>query len=299
VSAATVCPACGATRTSVAFSAADRALKAVPGTFSYLRCDTCRTVFQWPQPDDDVLSRSYAADYGNYQAEATLIERLGEPIARREAKRVARHADAASPLLELGCGTGRFLDRLRASGWTGALTGVEYDDVTAQATSRRLGISVSSGTVEATPLLDGEFGAIVLRHVIEHLRDPLAQLPRLRRALRPGGLLYLATPDANALSARVFGERWWGYEVPRHLVVFSAQALQDALTDAGFTVVDRWWNWAPQMWSGSTRLALDGRPSAEWWGRTANPLTLPVFGLAGAVEVLARRSTMFSVVARA
>jgi SAM-dependent methyltransferase len=293
------CLACGeAGRLSPAFTARDRSLHAVEGEFSYVRCDACGSVLQWPQPDEMQLAAAYAADYGNYQAEPSLLERVGEPLARREAARLVRAANPSTPLIELGCGTGRFLERARRSGWTGPIRGSEYDATTAESTSRRVGIPVDVGTVETTHFEDGSQGAIVLRHVIEHLRDPRQQVERLRAALRPDGVLYLATPDANALAASVFGDRWWGYEVPRHLVVFSADALTDLLEQSGFEVVDRWWNWAPQMWSGSLGLRLDGRPRREFWSRTANPLTLPVFGAAAAVEVATHRSTMFSIVAR-
>lgn len=281
-----------------AFTARDRSLKAVDGEFAYARCSHCRSVLQTPQPDDATLAAAYAADYGNYQAEPSLLERVGEPLARREATRLLRSADAASPVIELGCGTGRFLERLRRSGWTGPMRGSEYDAATAAKTSSRLAVPVEVGTVETTNLEPGTQGAIVLRHVIEHLREPAEQLERLRGALRPDGVLYLATPDANAISAAVFGDRWWGYEVPRHLVIFSASALATLLERNGFEIVDRWWNWAPQMWSGSLGLRLDGRPRKEFWSRTANPLTLPVFGAAAAVEVATHRSTMFSIVAR-
>lgn len=293
------CLACGRAGTlDQAFTARDRSLKAVPGEFSFVRCRACDSVLQHPQPDDATLAQSYAADYGNYQAEPSLLERLGEPLARREAGRLVRLGDPTAPMLELGCGTGRFLERARHSGWTGTLSGSEYDAATAASTAQRLGIDVSVGTVEGSDIEPGSQGAIVLRHVIEHLRDPVAQLPELRKGLRPDGLLYLATPDAHALSARVFGDRWWGYEVPRHLVVFSSKALAQALERSGFQVVDRWWNWAPQMWSGSLGLALDERTRRDWWSKMANPLTLPPFGVAAGVEVLARRSTMFSIVAR-
>lgn len=293
------CLACGAEGQLVAaFSARDRSLKAVDGEFSFARCGACNSVVQHPQPDDATLAKAYAADYGNYQAAPSLLERIGEPIARREAARLVRVADQSGPIIELGCGTGRFLERARHSGWTGTIRGSEYDEATAAHTAERLGIQVDVGRVETTELDDEAYSAIVLRHVIEHLRSPVEALPRLRAGLKPGGHLYLATPDANALAAQVFGNRWWGYEVPRHLVVFSADALAEALRDNGFEVVDQWWNWAPQMWSGSLGLKLDGRKRQSLWSHPANPLTLPVFGAAAAYEVASHRSTMFSIVAR-
>jgi SAM-dependent methyltransferase len=254
-----------------------------------------------PQPDDEVLAAAYSSSYGNYQAERSLVERVAEPLAQREATRVASLADTGKPMLELGCGTGRFLERLRAAGWHGPLAGVEYSAEVAADTSVRLGIPVAAGTVEDADLGADPLGLLVLRHVIEHLRDPGAALVRARGALRSDGVLYLATPDARALSAAVFGRYWWGYEVPRHIVVFSRDGLRRLVEAHGFRVVGEWWSFAPQMWNASLGLALDRggrRPRVAAATHLLNPLVTGPAVLAAAAEVLLRRSTMYALAAR-
>jgi SAM-dependent methyltransferase len=252
-----VCPACGSAAVAHAFSVGDCALRSVPGEFAYSRCDNCRSVFADPPPSPDILAAAYGSGYGNYQSRRRVIERLAEPLLKREARRVVNAGAGDRPLVEIGCGTGRFLERLDASGWTGPISGVEYSPGVAADTARRTGFAVTAGTAEEAPLDGGPYGAIVLRHVIEHLRDPQAVLARLAAALDPRGVLYIATPDATAWAARVFGRRWWGYEVPRHLVVFSSAALRDAVSRAGLRVTDEHWSFAPEMWNASLYLALD------------------------------------------
>jgi SAM-dependent methyltransferase len=171
----------------------------------------------------------------------------------------------------------------------------------AEETARRTGFQVVAGTAENAPL-DRQYGAIVLRHVIEHLRDPHAVLRRLAGALAPGGVLYVATPDSTAWAARVFGRRWWGYEVPRHLVIFSSSALRGALGQAGFRVLDEHWAFSPDMWNGSLYLALDRGRGLQWTRRAtslANPLLSGVTAVAAGAEALLGRSTMYSVIAQA
>jgi SAM-dependent methyltransferase len=301
VSAAPPCPACGATATAGAFTARDWALRAAPGEFSFARCGACATVFAEPQPSDAELAAAYASSYGNYQADRSLVERIAEPLAQREATRVAAIADPGGPMLELGCGTGRFLERLRHAGWRGPLAGVEYSAEVAAATGERLGIPVAAGTVESADLGPEPLALLVLRHVIEHLRDPAVALDRARSALRRDGVLYIATPDARALSARAFGRYWWGYEVPRHLVVFSRDGLRRLVEAHGFRIAGEWWSFAPQMWNASLGLALDrgeGRPWVRGATHLLNPaVTVPAVALAG-LEVLVRRSTMYALAAR-
>lgn len=284
-----------------AFTARDWALRAAPGDFAYRRCETCRSLFAAPQPSDEVLTRAYATSYGNYQPGRTLVERVAEPLAQREATRLVRLADPTSPFIELGCGTGRFLERAVRAGWTGRIRGVEYSAEVARAGSSATGLRIDPGTAEDVDLSDGPYGTIVLRHVVEHLRDPAAVLARLRDALRPDGLLYLATPDARALSARVFGRYWWGNEVPRHLVIFSRDGLRDLVAASGFGIVTEWWSFAPQMWNASLGLALDRGRGLGWVPRATHPLNPLVTGpavLAASAEVLAHRSTMYGLVAR-
>jgi SAM-dependent methyltransferase len=259
-------------------------------------------VFSEPQPSDAVLRQAYATSYGNYRGERSLLERVAEPLARREAARLIRHCDPSAPLLELGCGTGRFLERMRHAGWTGPVGGAEFSPDVARATSARLGVPIEAASAEDADLGSHPLGALVLRHVIEHLRDPAPVLRRVRVALAPDGVLYVATPDTRALASEVFGRYWWGYEIPRHLLVFSSRGLRGLLEAQDFEIVDEWWGYSPQMWNASLYLALD-RGRGRHWPRVAthalNPLvSAPAAVLAGA-EVLLRRSTMYALVARA
>lgn len=300
VPAISPCPACGAPSTEPAFAARDWALRAAPGEFAYRRCRACRSVFADPQPDETVLASAYSTTYANYREERSIVERLAEPLAEREARRVVRSANHEGELLDLGCGTGRFLERLRRVGWPGPLSGAEYSAATARDASVRLGIPIREGTAETFDVPAGSLSAVAMRHVIEHLRDPAAVLDRVHRALRPGGLLYVATPDARALSASVFGRWWWGWEVPRHLVVFSSEALRRTVERHGFRIADEWWAFAPQMWNASLLLLLDRGRGRRWPYLVANMLdplaTGPAVILAGA-EVALRRSTMYGLLA--
>lgn len=295
------CPACNSDRVVAAFTASDWALSAAPGEFTYARCAACASVFASPQPSDAVLAQAYASSYGNYQPGRTLVERVAEPLAQREATRLAALADVTQPFLDLGAGTGRFLERIRRAGWSGPMRGVEYSPEVAAAASAEVGVPVEPGTAEDADLGDTPNGMIVLRHVIEHLRDPGSVLDRLRGGLGGDGLLYLATPDAHALSARVFGRYWWGNEVPRHMVIFSRDGVRHLVVASGYDIVTEWWSFAPQMWNASLGLALDKGRGKPWVGRATHLLNPAVTGpavAAGALEVALHRSTMYGLVAR-
>jgi len=68
--------------------------------------------------------------------------------------------------------------------------------------------------------------------------DPLETLRRCRELLVPGGRLWLQTPNVDSRGHAVFGAAWRGLEPPRHLVLFSREALADLLGRAGFRAVE-------------------------------------------------------------
>ena len=73
----------------------------------------------------------------------------------------------------------------------------------------------------------------------EHLYDPLPYLAAARELLRPNGRLIVQVPDAACWQFRLFGSRWNGIDVPRHLVDYRARDLENILDQCGFRVLRR------------------------------------------------------------
>lgn len=80
---------------------------------------------------------------------------------------------------------------------------------------------------------------MVCSHVIEHVFDPVEMIDLMWAALRPGGVLLLATPNASSDVHLHFGRHWRGLEAPRHLVLFTESTLTKLLVSAGFSVTSR------------------------------------------------------------
>jgi SAM-dependent methyltransferase len=253
------------------------------------------------QPDERVLAAAYSANYTPHATRRGIVERLGEPLAQREASRLVALADPSRAILDIGCGAGRFLERLRRGGWSGPMRGVEPSADAAAETERRLGVAVKVGQIDEIDIEEGSIGTVVLRHVIEHVRDPVAALARVRSLLEPGGLAYVATPDARAISAKVFRRYWDGYDPPRHLFAFTRDGLRQLLAAQGLDLVEERWSFAPQMWTGSLRRAL-GRGRRPKWvtivGSEFNPLAAGPAVAGALLETVLHRSTMYAATAR-
>src|SRR5205807_8533980 len=117
-------------------------------------------------------------------------------------------------LLEIGCGSGEALARMREIGWT--VVGTDFDPQAVTA-ARALAMDIRLGGPETLQPEDGRFDAIYLGHVLEHVSDPLAFLERCRALLGEGGSLVIVTPNTASLGLKWFGRHWRGLEPPRHL----------------------------------------------------------------------------------
>lgn len=120
----------------------------------------------------------YDADYQNEQGLSTAFARHLDAVLDV----MRRHFSGAS-LLEVGCGKGLFLERLLAAGFD--VTGL---DPTYEGTNPRVIRKFF------TPEVGIRAEGIVLRHVLEHVPDPVAFLAGLREANGGSGTIYIEVP---------------------------------------------------------------------------------------------------------
>jgi SAM-dependent methyltransferase len=125
-------------------------------------------------------------------------------------------------LLDIGCGNGTELYRLKAMGWEGH--GVEMDPE-ASKRARGAGLSVFTGDLLEAAYPDSFFHVVRMSYVLEHLSNPRETLREIRRILVPGGRLYISVQSARSLHCWLFGRNWFSLDVPRHLFSFDPGTL--------------------------------------------------------------------------
>jgi SAM-dependent methyltransferase len=134
-------------------------------------------------------------------------------------------------LLDIGCGNGEFLFLAKSAGWS--VVGVDPDP-NAVAVARSRGLDVRKGGIEVLGRQRDLFDGITLSHVIEHAHDPMALLRACHCLLKPGGWIWVETPNLDSLGHQRYARHWRGLEPPRHLVVFTRNSLCRLLAEAGF-----------------------------------------------------------------
>lgn len=139
-------------------------------------------------------------------------------------------------LLEVGCGAGDYLNLMRNRGWD--VEGVDFDTEAAKNASEQFDIKVHSGQLKDINYPDGNFDAITMSHVIEHIFDPVSLLQECRRILKPTGCLVIITPNVKSYGHSYFNSGWRALEPPRHVFLYSSLSLKRLADKAGFNDVD-------------------------------------------------------------
>jgi SAM-dependent methyltransferase len=207
-----------------------------------VRCPRCDHRQTEPMPADAVLERAYAgaASEDYIGEEAGQRETARRALARIEAfLEPAPIPDNGGPrhrtLLDLGCWVGFLLAEAETRGWSAV--GVEPSQFASAYARERLGLDVRTGELLTTPLPLHDFDAIVMGDVIEHLPRPAEALARIAALLRPGGILWMALPDAGSLVARGMRARWWSV-IPTHVQFFTRRSIRTLLEREGWTVLE-------------------------------------------------------------
>jgi SAM-dependent methyltransferase len=191
-------------------------------------CRACGHMQLDPMPAQAELASGYA----DTVSEHYIKEEAGQrETARRTLARIERHAPARGSLLDLGCWVGFLLAEARERGWR--TIGVEPSTFGSSYARDRLGLEViTSGLFEA-PLPAGSYDVVTMGDVLEHLVEPGHALRRIRELLTPGGVVWLALPDAGSRVARAMGRRWWSV-LPTHVQYFTRRSLVTLLERCGF-----------------------------------------------------------------
>jgi SAM-dependent methyltransferase len=179
------------------------------------------------------LAEYYPPRYGFLGAGGRLQRlRMDRALASEPLSAVA--AKAPGQLLDVGCGRGDLAAAFVRRGWRAS--GVE-PSAAACAIARSQGVDAHEGTFDSVELPKESFDAVVMRHSLEHVPDPLAALSRVFGLLRAGGLLAISVPNFDSWERRRFGAAWFHLDLPRHRTHFVRGSLRQALERSEFEVL--------------------------------------------------------------
>jgi len=182
-------------------------------------CKKCGFTFSQKIPSVEELSNFYNG-YGQYEYVSPItISRYNELIDQFESYRETNN------ILDIGSGTGVFLEEAKKKGWN--VYGTEYGDDKVKIGEDK-GINMEVGVFDPKNY-QVKFDVITSFEVIEHINNPQEEIRNISSLLRTGGMFYLTTPNFNSLSRRFLKEKWQQIFYPEHLSYYTAKTLSNLL----------------------------------------------------------------------
>ncbi|RMG26907.1 MAG: class I SAM-dependent methyltransferase [Bacteroidetes bacterium] len=222
------CPACESGDITYLLTAKDHTVS--QETFDIWQCEACQLRFTQNVPRETDIGRYYQSeDYISHSDTQKglinwLYHRVRSITLRQKRKWVEKYAGRKSGrLLDIGCGTGAFLNTMQKAGWQ--TLGLEPDEGARAYARQQYGLDVRK--LEAMyELPAGQFDVISLWHVLEHVHQLHPCLQRIHELLAPGGTLFVAVPNYLSADAAHYRQHWAAYDVPRHLYHFCPTAMR-------------------------------------------------------------------------
>jgi SAM-dependent methyltransferase len=181
------------------------------------------------------LEKPARANDVNEMYEGLPANLLPESVGRRDfdlALEVTQAGSRPLTVLDVGCFRGDFLQRLPN---TVAKYGIEPSREARQMMAER-GIELLGETIDTANAPNMRFDFIYLMDVAEHLPNPLTDIQKLARWLKPGGKLIITTGNSDALPWRLSRLSYW-YYLPQHLSFCNRRWFEWAAGQSGLHLV--------------------------------------------------------------
>lgn len=207
------------------------------GDKKYLRCLSCKLVSVNPLPSDEYLkarANHWSAEY--HMDPIKINQHFSKDFQLTAYKAILdfiRPYRKYNRLLDLGCSIGGFLMAAKNDGWQ------EYGIDVSQSVNVAIdkGLNAKQGHLGDFDYPNDYFDVITLFDVIEHISDQDKLLKQIYSLLRPGGILFIITPNFGGITSRILKKKWSAVTPEDHVFLFTQQSLANLLTYKGFEVV--------------------------------------------------------------
>ncbi len=227
-----------------------------------VRCPTCDLVYVDEPLDQDVLARAYhVSDFDSAEEAADAAESYVRAI-----RPLLNQLPRKGRVLEIGSGTGVFLEKLEAFGF-GQMVGVEPSSAAIAAAPPRRRDWLREAIFREADFEPASFDLVCCFMTMEHVRDPGLLAGAVARLLRPGGAFAIVVHDHRSWVNRLLGRRSPIIDI-EHMQLFSRPAVERLFRAAGME--------RPAIGSFRNRYAL------RYWVRLL-PLPAPLRGAVDAV----------------
>jgi 2-polyprenyl-3-methyl-5-hydroxy-6-metoxy-1,4-benzoquinol methylase len=208
--------------------------------YEHFQCANCSSIYVFPRPSDAELIAFYQLEQTEHLSDSCWQDshKHAWPLWKQTLE-IAYKKVGFGKLLDIGCGTGEFIQFAQKLGWLDT-EGIEIVPEIATIAHTKTGSTIH-GQVLGSAKLDYEaYSVITLWDVIEHLSDIKGNLKEIYKLLKPGGILILGTVNRNGFSIRSLKQNAMTFGPPEHLTFFTQKGTSLALNAQGMKVVKQW-----------------------------------------------------------
>ncbi|SHF05237.1 Methyltransferase domain-containing protein [Mariniphaga anaerophila] len=235
------CPVCGSKNFSSYLTCTDFFVSGEK--FEIAACNSCGFKFTANAADEESIGRYYQSE--KYISHSNTSKGLVNIVYHwvrsfmlgRKRHRIEKSTGLKSgKILDVGTGTGFFLNEMKNRGWQ--VTGTEKSSDARSFAKQEFGLEVDEPE-QLFRFAAESFNAITLWHVLEHVHRLDENMDAFYRLLNAQGKLVIAVPNQTSYDARHYKEYWAAWDVPRHLWHFGPEQMARFGQKHGFRLVSK------------------------------------------------------------
>jgi 2-polyprenyl-3-methyl-5-hydroxy-6-metoxy-1,4-benzoquinol methylase len=136
-------------------------------------------------------------------------------------------------ILDVGTANGYLLEVAKKMGFD--CYGLDVSDYSVSIASKKFPGRILKGTLEENFYQSNCFDVITLTDVLEHISSPHELMKEIKRILKPGGYIFIISPDSDSLSRKIMGKKWFQYKY-EHVLYYNKKSLSYFLNNYDFEI---------------------------------------------------------------
>ena len=206
-------------------------------SYKLYRCQECQTI-SLPKTFEDITEYYEGDSYRNDVNGSASVENYYRQHDKEQIRNLSLLGTGIfrnKVVTDIGCGAGSFLDSIR--GYALNTVAIEPSKNFQGVLSRKQHVSFPY-TADALKYLRSEVDIAVSFSVIEHIEEPISFLSEIKALLKPGGRLFLSTPNSEDSLLEAIPQEYGSFFYRKvHLWYFNAHALSYLLKKVGFNEI--------------------------------------------------------------
>ena len=230
------CPVCSGTEFGKHLTVKDHSISGE--TFNISVCKNCEFKFTNPIPSEETIGKYYQSDdyISHSDTNKGIINKLYHLVRKQSLKSKINLINKSTnqqkgTILDIGCGTGYFLQACKENGWK--IEGMEPDSTARTLAEKNTGQTIHKDLLSINE--EGKYDLITLWHVLEHVHKLNESIQHIHKLLKPNGVLIIAVPNCLSYDSITYNDYWAAYDVPRHLYHFTQSDMDKLLNKHKFS----------------------------------------------------------------